>query len=206
MSLVKWLGIANPKLKGQFAKPSTPGLPDPNREKNPADAALCSAANDAIDDAMQDVAGTPAKRKKRGLYHRYDAELRCRMAKFSNLHGVVKASRHFSTELGHEVSYTSIQSMQRQFRGKLQGTSDPARIESLPHLPRGRPLLLGPQLDAFVCKHLRTIRECGGIVLYRLQLFQTEPYLLYSYQKLCLSCRYSTYIGRGVVFCNDAIE
>ena len=170
--MIKWLGTlpVNAHLKGQFPKPSTLGLPDPNQEKNPADAGICFAANNAIDDAVRADAAQPKSKKKRGPYHRYDADLRARMAKFANMHGLTRASKHFTAELGHEVTYTTIQSIQRQFKMKLQKVADPAKIRTLPHLPRGRPLLLGPQLDALVCKHLRAVRSCGGIVNRRITL------------------------------------
>ena len=70
----------------------------------------------------------------------------------------------FSSDLGHNVPYTSIQSMLKEYSGRLKAVRDPTKIISLPHTRRGRPLLLPADIDARVQKHLLAIRKSGGCV------------------------------------------
>ena len=43
-------------------------------------------------------------------------------------------------------------------------------IESLSHMKRGRPLLLGERLDTMVQKYLKKVREGGGVVTARVAI------------------------------------
>ena len=47
---------------------------------------------------------------------------------------------------------------------------DPAAVRVLPHCNRGRPLLLGSDVDDLTMKHLRATREAGGIVNTRIAI------------------------------------
>jgi hypothetical protein len=174
MSLLQWLKKPSQadgsNTSRQFSKPRTLGLPDPNKEKTKDDAAICAAANAAIEKDLQSTADSKLKRGKRGCYHRYDDKTRANMAKYANEHGLKAASVHFSGLLGHNVSYTTIQSIQKHFKRQLTTIPDPCGIECLPPAKRGRPLLLGEELDAQVCRHLTAIRKAGGIVNRRITI------------------------------------
>ena len=114
-SMIKWLSKVNPSLKGLYPKPDDPFLPDPNLETSDKEARACSSANEAISEG-----NSPSSCGKRSPYQRYDDEQRAAMAKYADLHGLTAASRHFSVQLGRHVAYTTIQSIQRQYRKKLK--------------------------------------------------------------------------------------
>ena len=161
-SLLSWLGKANSGLVSERPQPRTPFLPSPEVQPTSRLADACQAANKEIDDAVLLNANKQAKR--RGGYFRYDEEIRAKIGKYANKHGLTAAARHFSTVLEYEVSVTSVQSIRKAFRQHMATSPDPSSIQSLPTRNRGRPILLGCDVDNVVIQHLRANRAAGGVV------------------------------------------
>ena len=93
-----------------------PGLPDLNEEITHGKR-LCAAANKVIEETVAETVlscikcyGKALIKTKEENYQFYDGELRCEMVQYANEHGVLAASRHFTSLLGHDVPYTSSQS------------------------------------------------------------------------------------------------
>ena len=112
MSLLKWLGKANPGLVGQYPKPKTPGLPDPNREETDAEAQLVTSANAAVEETRE--LGDANGKRKRGPYHSYDGNLRLKMARSIDNVGLAETAGKFTVELGHDVSMNTLKSIQKK--------------------------------------------------------------------------------------------
>ena len=119
---------------------------------------------------MFKAAATPTKR--RGEYRKYDEELRAKIGRYANVHGLTATARHFSKVLDHPVSHTTVSSIKKNFdkTRKSQADLDPESIRTLPHNQRGRPLLLGSDVDSATIRHLKATRAAGGIVNTRIAI------------------------------------
>ena len=58
------------------------------------------AANQQVEEELK----SQDKRRKRGKYQHYDAEVRAKIAKYASEHGNKAAATHFTRELGRTVS------------------------------------------------------------------------------------------------------
>ena len=70
------------------------------------------------------------------------------------------------------VSHTTVSSIKKHFDKTLksQADLDPESIRTLPHNLRGRPLLLGSDLDSATIRHLKPTRAAGCIVPTRIAI------------------------------------
>ena len=153
----------NSELIGRYYKPSTPGLPDPNEELHDVSARACSSANDEIDSLLQ-LASKRGRLSSRSGYHHCDNAMRARIATCPEEVGMTAASVKFSKELGHNVPLSTFQSIRAQYKKRLMIVKDSALVTKLPTEQRGRPLLLGQLVNARVARHVRAIRDGGGVI------------------------------------------
>ncbi|CAG2246019.1 unnamed protein product [Mytilus edulis] len=163
MSLTQWLKTGSVKTR----TPVTPGLPDPADCISTQDALIVQTANDAVDT----VVSAPSRKRKRGDYINYDEETRAKIARYAVDNGVARASRKFTSDLGRKVSETTIRSMRDTYvkLKKKVGTE----LATLPHSPRGNPLLLG-DLDTKVQDWIRKVRINGGVINARIVMAAAE--------------------------------
>ena len=138
-------------------------MPDPNAEENPSVGAAFEAANEAVSELLSTSVASKRNRTS-SSYHEYDAETRAKISKYACDHGVAKAVRHFTEELGHPINKSTIQSMQLKFKQQLKIVGDRDAIVALEKNARGRPLLLGKEIDGLVIKYIRAVRDAGGLV------------------------------------------
>ena len=102
--------------KAKFPAPP-PGLPDPNQIEDQSIAEEQHVINQEI------AATTPARnsrKRKRGNYNNYDDETRCKIAKYTSLHGNTAAARHFSKELDMKINEASVRNMRKQLTARLK--------------------------------------------------------------------------------------
>ena len=143
----------------RFFKPID-GLPDPRGVLS------SSIPSEAIEQANKEVQkATSSKKKKRGPYIKYSAELRAEIGEYATHHGVAATSSRFSQTLGKTVSESTVRSIKAAY---LEGVKRKRPVEldeeeedsiALPLRKRGRPFLLGQKLDALVQMYLRKVRE-----------------------------------------------
>ena len=103
------------------------------------------------------------QKRKHGEYKTYSSELRLKIGKYGATHGVTKAARYFSKELGKHINESTVRGMVKAYQKEL-ATGEAEEISSLPPSKRGRPLMLGDQLDDAVIEHLQSIRTEGGVI------------------------------------------
>ena len=154
----RWLKTANPGLK-QFASP-TPGLPDPSEMRTPEAAERCATVNQTITTAQD-----KSSKRKRGQYLTHLDDARLAIPKYANIHGATKAARKFSTA-DKKLSESTVRTWVNKFRKEMKKTEkdfDEMTAKDMSSKPRGRPLLLGDELDQQVQDHLKAIRESGGV-------------------------------------------
>ena len=100
-------------------------------------------------------------------FQRYTPDLRAKMAKYACQHGAQAASNYYSVKLGKKVNKSTIHSIKLAYLKRVKenkGDSSDDDITELPLKKRGRPLLLGKNLDKQVQLYLRKMRENGGVV------------------------------------------
>ena len=91
------------------------------------------------------------------------------------------AARHFTKKLASRVSETTVQSIKSTYLKSLQqkrGNEDEGEISSLPLRKRGRPPLLGEELDMKVELYLRKVRQSRGAVSARILMAAARGILL----------------------------
>ena len=113
--------------------------------------------------ANNEVVRVLNKKRKRGQYHRYDPELRVKIAKYACENGNKSTVERFSSQLGFSVSEATVRNFKRVYLSKLKAGSDPDSITSFPDRALGRPLLIG-EFDQQVFEYIKQLRAAGGIV------------------------------------------
>ena len=112
--------------------------------------------------------------------NRYSAIVRAEMGKYASHHGVAAAARHFTRKLGGNVSVSTVHSIKKAYIETLKRNADnEGDITALPLKKRGRPLMLGEELDKSVQVYLRKVRECGGVVTSRIAVAAARGILLH---------------------------
>ena len=103
------------------------------------------------------------RKRVRGDYHHYTAEIRAKIAKYAYESGNRPAVNKFSVELGHPVSGGTVRNFKRKYLEQLKFVTDPDLVTSLPSAAVDRPLLIG-KFDDEVVEYIRNLRLSGGIV------------------------------------------
>ena len=115
----------------------------------------------AIKQANQEVSVVVQEEqiKKRGTYHRLTPETRVVIGMY--------ASEVFSRKLDEPLNESSVRSIKKAYlmeqTRKRRAEEDP-RGATLPPKKRGRPTLLGADLDKKVQVYIRKVREGGGAI------------------------------------------
>ena len=136
---------------------------------NPRGTLSSSMPSQAIAAANREVRKAAEIEKKHGPYKKYSASERADIGNYAIQHGVAAASRVFSSKLKLVISETTVRSIKDAYLKEIKRkrSSDPdnqQEIRSLPVKKRGRPVLLGNDLDSKVQHYLRKVREAGGTV------------------------------------------
>lgn len=158
--MLRWLQSAKSKPKRPEPKPGL-FLPSPNAKGiSDETAARRLAANNAIEQQ------TRGQKRKRGSYVSYSDSTRAEVARYACQHGNSAAARHFSKKLSCNLNESVVRGWVTKYKKQLKAkpTIDPQEISELPTAKRGRPLLLGHELDTQVAEHVLAIRESGGII------------------------------------------
>ena len=153
---------------------------------DPTGALSTSVPSAAIAQANREVqkAVTSSDKQKRGPYTKFSAGLRAEIGKYSSYHGVAAASRHFSRKLSKRVSETTVRSIRSAYlegikrKRPVELDEEDEDIVALPRKKRGRPVLLGQELDSLVQMYLRKVREGGGAVSARIVMAAARGILL----------------------------
>ena len=121
----------------------------------------------AIERANEEVRTQKKKSNKRGTYQKYSEELRAKIALYAVRHGVPAAVRYSSRELRINITESTIRSFKSAYIEELKSQRirhSTDKIKVSPYKKRGKPLLLGEDLDKVVQNYLEKLREFGGCV------------------------------------------
>ena len=146
------------------ALPRCGQLPDPT---GPLSSSLPSSAIEEANAAVTSARQEEATKAKRGPYLKLSNELKAKIGKHASENENSAAARHFSKVLGKELNPSTIRGLKKVYLEEMsrkRKAGEDMTITSLPAKRRGRPLLLGEELDQKVQQYLRAIRESGGAV------------------------------------------
>ena len=126
--------------------------------------------------------GPRSDKGKRGPYKKYSPTVRAEIGKYACHHGVAAAARFFSRRLDKKVSETTVRSIRSAYVElgvqQKRGAEDEGEITALPLKKRGRPVLLGQELDTHVQMYLKKVREGGEAVSARIAIAAARGILL----------------------------
>ena len=94
-------------------------------------------------------------------------EQKARVGRYAAENGTTNAIRRFSKDMPN-LKESTVRGWKtvylRELASKLEAGDEDTAVEWLPVKPKGRPLLLGPELDRQVQDYLISLREAGGVV------------------------------------------
>ena len=143
----------------------TEGTPDP---KGPLSSTVSSTIISAANKAVGEVGKQQREPKSRGTYIKLTDEQKADIAKYALQNGISVAVKYYSKTLEKPIKESSVRMWISKYKSEYQkkrktGETD-LNITSLPSAKRGRPLMLGEQLDSQVQSYIRALRDEGGVV------------------------------------------
>ena len=121
----------------------------------------------------------------RGQYNSYSKEQRALIGKYAAENGATRAARHYTAVWGIKINESTARRLKGEYLKKLkeelseqhkqqpesretteseEPRAEPIAITELETKPRGRPVLLGEQLDSLVKQFITNLRTAGGVV------------------------------------------
>ena len=137
-------------------------LTDPAKHSTPEKQKLCEELNDIVESEYQTKTPGSSKKSKRGEYVHYTPEQKAKIARYTIDNGPTKAARHFSETLGKKLNESTVRSIKSSYL--IQSNYNKETLTLVKPKPRGRPKLLGDDLDSEVCDYIRDLRDEGGCV------------------------------------------
>ena len=142
-------------------------LPDPQQAlSKEVPSSSISAANTEIAAVLQpSAAGTKAVR---GTYLKISAEKKAEIGQHAAEHGVLATVRYYATKLPVPLKESSVRTWKNAYTAQLcrlrhDGKDNP-KVEALPSKRRGRPFLLGEEVEMQVRAYLKALRANGAVV------------------------------------------
>ena len=161
-------------IRNYFAKKSitstekTPaGIPDPcGPLSRDVPSSSIRKANEEVESVLE-----RQQQPKRGPYRTQalSKDQKLKVAKYASIHGTAAAIRTFSKEMPEvDLKESTVRTWRDNYRTELrkrgQEGSDSMTIKALPSKKKGRPLLLGDELDRQVQAYIGKVREGGCVV------------------------------------------
>ncbi len=153
----------------KYYKPIHPSLPNPSGHlSSTIPAKAIAGANAQVGEQAE--TGTDGKRKKRGTYNKYTPKDRAEIARYAKIHGVQAAKRVFSKKLDTSINDCTIKRFKKaydeefDFKRSCHGGGTTSPVKELHTFSRGRPVILGENLDLMVQQYLLAIRARGGTI------------------------------------------
>ena len=105
--------------------------------------------------------------QKRGAYAIISEELKAKVGKYAAENGVTVSLRHFKTSHELDLKESTVRGWVTAYQKKLESLRKEGKeltVSMLSEKPRGRPLLLGSELEDQVKSFVREVRSSGGVV------------------------------------------
>ena len=143
--------------------------PQQNADSLPDRKSCPSLTEKELKSANDSVSKCNTKSTDRQKYNVYSAEERAQMGKYAAENGPTRASKHFSKLLNKNVPEPTARRFKAEYVKRLKELSEstdgsPVVVKALSTRARGRPLLLGPDLDNAVKEYVESTRKMGGVI------------------------------------------
>ena len=146
-------------------------LPDPDGPlSTEMPSSSIQAANKVVKPVLEEMKAreAAATAKKRGQYKSYTASEKAMIAKRATECGVTNTVRYFSHKfVDRPLCEGTIRTWVKQYKRELisqRECNKDTNIEKLESKRRGRPLLLGDELDKRVQLYVKALREAGAVI------------------------------------------
>ena len=119
-----------------------------------------------VNETMQNIIHTPETPKSRGKYAAYSPQDRAMLGKYCAEYGATATIRKFK-ETFPNLSDSTVRSMRSKYNKLVTNKKwklDFTEIDEIQSQKRGRPLLLGCELDQKVQHYIKTLRENGVVI------------------------------------------
>ena len=139
-------------------------LPHPSR---PLSSSAIVAANAEVNKVVDSEKTGDFKNRKRGEYGKFSPGVKIELAKYAAQHGVAATLRHYAPKhpgLKESTIRTWRDICTAEVNARVKRKDDKIDIEELPTKKRGRPFLLGEELDKQVQTYLTHLRSTGSPV------------------------------------------
>ena len=158
MSLLRYLSRVDPRYRDSK-------LPDPN---GPLARAVPSSAISVANESVNVSLESNKKAANRGVYQKLSAEKKAEIGKRAAEHGVMGTVRYYTSKLPEPLKESSVRTWKNVYTKEKQRLrkegKDSTTIEELPSKRRGRPYLLGDDMEMQVRAYLTALRAkwcCG---------------------------------------------
>ena len=122
-----------------------------------------ASANEAVLKSIEN-----AQQTRRGKYGKYSSKEKADIGRRAAEFGITATMKYYeSVNSQRQLPSSSVYTWKVQYLNELakrKRNGEELPIKDLPQKKRGRPLLLGEQLDNQVEKYLKTLRDKGGVV------------------------------------------
>ena len=154
----------------RYFKPVAKSLPDPNGPLSSVmPSSTIKAANDAVLATQSRQTEGASKPSKRGPYVMLTGVQQAEVARYAFSHGNKAAIRRYGEEYSTEIKDSSVGTWKSKYAEELDRKREAGEFEengdvvvySIPQKKRGRPLLLGNELDDRVKKYIKGARAVG---------------------------------------------
>lgn len=127
---------------------------------------------ESADNAVAKALESASKRTIRGKYNCYTPEQRAQIGKYAAENGATNAAKRYTAAWGIAINESTarrlkseyLEKLKQKFRENNQSTDEPITVKALETKERGRPLLLGDELDAAVQEYVQSLRLANGVV------------------------------------------
>ena len=146
------------------------------KEQSIGSSLLTSKDIESADRAVAKALEAASKEVPRGKYNSYTDEQRAELGKYSLDNGPTTAAKHYSKVWGVNINESTCRRLKVEYFDKLNEEikerkkkgqapeTEPIVIKKLPTKDRGRPLMLGQELDAAVQEYVESLRKVNGSV------------------------------------------
>ena len=174
----------------RYFKPISSKLPDPNGALSKEMPSMAiREANKSVEEATQ---AQNSKKRSREKYGRFTSTQAAQVAKFAVEHGNQAAIRRYSEEFRLVIKDSTLSTWKSKYcdaikecqKGGKYAESGEIVVTSLPSKKRGRPLLIGNDLDKQVQSYVRATRDGKGAVTTTVVLAAGEAILNHGNKKL----------------------
>ena len=131
---------------------------------------------ESADNAVAKALESASKRIVRGKYNCYTPEQRAQIGKYATENGATNAAKRYTAAWWIAINESTARRLKSEYLEKLKqkflsteresdrSTDGPITIKGLETKERGRPLLLGDELDAAVQEYIQSLRLANGVV------------------------------------------